>query len=427
MTNLNAQRRPAVYRIHTEQGRYYFAAGLTLMLSSAAFRAGYASAGVALFAAFPLALVIARFEVLSFDGACLRRRGPYAWLHARLLGAQTQLPIDQLELTITEAVYLPFSAARHRFRTILAGAGFEAVIFSNSAGYQPFVTAVFAVTDESKLDFHSNAWRRYGAPPPLTPVAATLDDDHMAQIPTSLLRRVANHLTLIGHLKLALRYFRQAYGRDRGNPHLLCEMGHFFRRFAVSESPQWQLRAGACLRLAARLARHEPRLLERIGEAYCELFDFARAERCFRRAIEIDRNLFRAYAGLAEIAFRDGQLARVAHYYYAAAQGSEDPALRHRAQREARYYERLSQDDEYLEAEVRRITFLHHVRQMRAVAGYAFFTAWLVVGLAGRLSPDLQDGGLALMGSSGLAWLGLSVGLRWRRKRAELPETATSK
>ncbi len=426
MTDLNAQRRPPAYRIQTEQGRYYFAAGLTLMLSSVAFRTGHGVAGAALLAAFPLALVLARFEVLSFDGACLRRRGPYAWAQANLLGAKTQLPIDQLELTITEALYLPLSAKRYRFRTILAGAGFEAVIFSNSAGYQSFVAAVFAVTDESKLDFHSNAWRCYGAPPPLMSVAQALDDDHLTQITTPLLRRVANHLTLIGRLDPALRYFRQAYGRDRGNPHLLCEMGNFFRYFALSDNPRWQLRAGACLRLAARLARHEPRLLERIGEAYCELFDFARAERCFRRAIEIDRNLFRAYAGLAEIAFRDGQLARVAHYYYAAAQGSDDPALRHRAQREARYYERLSQDDQYLEAEVRRMTFLHHVRQMRAVAGYAFFTAWLVVGLAGRLSPDLQDGGLALMGSSGLAWLGLSVGLRWRRQRAKLPETVPS-
>ncbi len=422
MTNLNAQ---PYYRIQTEQGRYYFAAGLALMLSSVAFRLGSPAAGVTLLAAFPLLLVLARYEVLVFDGTHLRRRGPYAWWQARMLGGTTSLPLAQLELSITEVVYLPLTLARYRFRTILVGNGFEAVLFSNTAGYAPFVTAVFSAVDESKLDFHSRAWLQYGTPPPLTGLAEALDDQHLAQFPAALLRRTANHFTLTGRLRLAQRYFRQAYGRDRGNPHLLCEMGYFFRRFALAEHPRWQLRAVACLRLAARLAQHEPHLLERIGEAYCELFDFARAERCFRKALELDRQLFRAYAGLAELAFRDGQLARVAHFYYAAAHSASDPALRRRAQNEARYYERLSQDDDYLDAEVRRITWLHHIRQMRTMAGGIFFVAWLVVGLTGERFPDAQDIGLALMGSSGLAWLGLSCGLHWQRRRSALPETAT--
>jgi hypothetical protein len=123
--------------------------------------------------------------------------------------------------------------------------------------------------------------------------------------------------------------------------------------------------------------------------------------------------------------FGDGQLARVAHFYYAAAHSTSDPALRRRAQSEARYYERLSQDDDYLEAEVRRITWLHHIRQMRTMAGGIFFVAWLVVGLTGERFPDVQDIGLALMGSSGLAWLGLSCGLHWQRRRSALPETVT--
>lgn len=423
MTNRIAQAQP-FYRIQTEQGRYYFAAGLALMLSSVAFRLGSPAAGVTLLAAFPLILVLAWWEVLVFDGTHLRRCGLYAWWQAQICGGTTWLPIAQLELGITEIVYLPLTLARYRFRTILVGQGFEVVLFSNTAGYAPFVKAVFSATDEAKLDFHSRAWLRYGAPSPLTGLAAALDDHHLAQLPAALLRSTANHLTLTGRLQLAQRYFRQAYRHDRGNPHLLCEMGYFFRRLALAEHPRWQLRAAACLRLAAWLARREPRLLERIGEAYCELFDFARAERCFRKAIELDQQLFRAYAGLAELAFRDGQLARVAHFYYAAAHSASDPALQRRAQREARYYERLSQDDDYLDAEVRRITWLHHIRQMRTMAGGIFFIAWLVVGLVGQRFPDVQDIGLALMGSSGLAWLGLSCGLHWQRRRSALPETA---
>lgn len=424
MTDVNA-RPQIIHRIRTEQGRYYFAAGLTLMLASVAFRVGQTGAGVALLAAFPLLLAAARFERLVFDGVHLRRSGPYAWLQSRLLGAGDRISPAELELVLTEAVYLPLSGARHRFRTIFAGANFEAVVFSNAAGYPRFMAAVCAATDETKLDLPSLTWRRYGPPPPSAIIAATRDDDQAARLPAALVRYVANHLTLTGDLKAALRCFKDVYARERGNPQLLCEMGYFFRRLAA-EHPRRRLRAGACLRLAARLGRHEPRLLERIGEAYCELLDFVRAERCFRRAVELDRGLFRAYAGLAELAFRDGRLASVAYYYDAAAQGVADAALRRRAQREARYYERLSRDDDYLEAEVRRITLLHQIRQMRTAAGYVFFVAWLIVGVAGRFSPDLQDGGLAAMGSSGLVWLGLSVGLRRQRKRVEVSETMAS-
>ncbi|MGQ9898237.1 MAG: tetratricopeptide repeat protein [Acidobacteriota bacterium] len=424
MSRPNVQVAPT-YRIQTEQGRYYFAAALALMLSSVAFRLGAPGAGVMLLAAFPLLLVLARYEVLIFDGICLRRCGLYAWWQGRILGGTTSLPIAQLELSITEVVYLPLIPTRYRFRTILVGNGFEAVLFSNITGYAPFVQAVFMATDENKLDFHSLAWLRYGAPPPLTGMAEGLDDQHLAQLPAALLRFTANYFTLTGHLRLARRYFQQAYRRDRGNPHLLCEMGYFFRRFALAEDTRWQLRASACLRLAARLAQHEPRLLERIGEAYCEVLDAARAERCFRKALELDRQLFRAYAGLAELAFRNGQLARVAHFYYAAASSAGDVAMQRRAQREARYYEQLSQDSDYLEAEVRRITWLHHIHQMRTTAGGIFFVSWLAVGLAGQSFLDIQDIGLAMMGSSGLVWLGLSCGLHWQRRRSVRPETAT--
>lgn len=397
------------------------------MLSSVAFRVGYSSAGVTLLAVFPLLIAAARFERLVFDGRYLRRRGPYAWLKSKLLGASSDLPLTELELVVTEVLSLPLGVARYRFRTIFTGADFEAVVFSNMAGYSRFVTAVLASTTEAKLDLHSLTWRRYGSPPPVATIAETLDNDQIAQLSSPLLRHIANYLALMGDFKPALRCFKEAYGRARGDPELLCEMGRFFCCLAAVEHPRWRLRAGACLRLAARLAQQEPRLLERIGEAYCELLDFVRAERCFRRAVEVDRGLFRAYAGLAELAFRNSQLARVAHYYSAAADSVSDPALRRRAQREARYYERLSRDDDYLEAEARRITLLHHIRQMRTTAGYVFCVAWLIVGVAGRFSPNLQDGGLAAMGSSGLAWIGLSLGLCRRRKRVEASETVAPK
>jgi len=423
VTDLNSQTQP-FHCIQTEQGRYYFAAGLALMLSSVAFRLELPAVGVTLLAAFPLLLVVARYEVLVFDGRQLRRHGPYAWWQARVLGRTTSLPIAQLELSITEVAYLPLTWGRYRFRTTLVGNGFEAVLLSNMPGYGLFVRAVFACTDEAKLDFYSRAWLRYGTPPPLAKAVESLEDRYLGQVPVTLLRHLANYFTLTGRLRSAWRCFGQAYRRDRGNPQLLCEMGYFFHRLALAEHPRWRFRATACLRLAAWFARQKPHLLEQIGEAYCELFEFARAERCFRKALELDRQLFRACVGLAELAFREGQLARVAHFYAAAAHSTNDPALQRRAQREACYYERLSQDDSYFEAEVRRITWLHHLYQMRTTAGGIFFVAWLAVGLTGARFPEVRDIGLALMGSSGLAWLGLSCGLHWQRRRSALPETA---
>jgi len=171
------------------------------------------------------------------------------------------------------------------------------------------------------------------------------------------------------------------------------------------------------LRLASRLADKEPRLLERIGEAFFERLDYKRASDCFRRALILEPGRFRANVGLAEIALRDGKLAHVAHFYSAAAESS-DAALARMAEREARYYERLVRDDDFLEGELRRIRISNQVRWARRLAALAFFGAWLTGAIAGRFYPYVEEFGWAMMATSGVVWGACAAALRLFRRRA---------
>ncbi|HSE97098.1 MAG TPA: tetratricopeptide repeat protein, partial [Blastocatellia bacterium] len=175
-------------------------------------------------------------------------------------------------------------------------------------------------------------------------------------------------------------------------------------------------RSDACLRLTSRLVGQQPDLLERIGEAFFERLDYKRATDCFRRALQLDPARFRANVGLAEIALRDGKLAHVAHFYNAAA-GSQDQALARLAEREARYYERLVSDDDFLESELRRIRIANQIRWGRRLAALTFFTAWIAAGIAGRFYPAVEHFGWALMGASGIFWFASTVTLRYFRRR----------
>jgi hypothetical protein len=120
--------------------------------------------------------------------------------------------------------------------------------------------------------------------------------------------------------------------------------------------------------------------------------------------------------GLAEIALRDGKLAHVAHFYNAAS-ATDDAALARLAGREARYYERLMGDDDFLEGELRRIRFSNQIRWARRLAALAFFSAWMVAGVMGRFYSFFENFGWAVMVSSGLVWCATTAGLRIFRRR----------
>jgi tetratricopeptide (TPR) repeat protein len=223
-------------------------------------------------------------------------------------------------------------------------------------------------------------------------------------------------LRLAGRLAQASSYFRVAYEKEPRNPELLYEMSRFFHSSAQAEDARLLQRSDACLRLASKLAGRAPDLLERIGEAFFERLDYKRATDCFRRALELDPVRFRANVGLAEIALRDGKLAHVAHYYNAAA-ASADAAIARLAEREARYYERLMSDEDFLESELRRIRVGSQIRGARRLAALVFFASWLVGGVAGRFFDFVEDFGWALMAMSGIIWCAAAFTMRFFRRR----------
>jgi tetratricopeptide (TPR) repeat protein len=197
-------------------------------------------------------------------------------------------------------------------------------------------------------------------------------------------------------------------------------MSRFLRSSAQTLDPRMLQRSDACLRLASRLAREAPDLLERIGEVFFERLDYKRAADCFRRVLEVDASRFRANVGLAEIALRDGKLAHVAHYYNAAS-ASQDLALAKLARREAGYYQRLMSDDDFLEAELRRIRTVNQVRWARKLSALIFLIAWTVGSIVGRFVPPVQSYGWALMATSGLVWCVCALILQYFRNRRSHP------
>jgi hypothetical protein len=397
---------------------YTLSAAVLLTAGSALFRNGSATAAIICWAMLAPLILAAILDRIEFDGNAIRHRGPLALIFARVFRLRQQLAVAEIETVTTEATKISFSSGdvKMSYHTRISGAGMEIIFRSHRAAYVPFIKAVFRAVGPHKLDPRSFELFKYFESRATAKSAPVLKDDIDA-MPVSLLRRVANSLRLAGKLSQASSYFRTAYEKEPRNPELLYEMSRFFHSSAQSEDTRLLQRSDACLRLASRLAGQEAALLERIGESFFERLDYKRAGDCFRRALALDPARFRANVGLAEIALRDGKLAHVAHYYNAAAAGT-DTALARLAEREARYYERLMGDGEFLESELRRIRMSNQVRWARRFAALVFFGAWLMGGVLGRMVSHVEDFGWAMMGMSGLMWGAATFALRYFSRRA---------
>ncbi|HWC75929.1 MAG TPA: hypothetical protein VG778_00610 [Blastocatellia bacterium] len=396
---------------------YTIAVAVSLTAGSALLRSGAVIPALACWLWLVPVVIAAIFDRIEFDGHTIRRRGPLTFLLGKLTRARQQLAISDIEAISTETTSLSFANgdARLIYRTHIHGAGVEIVVRSHRSAYLRFIKALFAAAGPDKLDPRSFELFEYLESHDSLQGARVLRNE-IAAMPFPLLRRLANSLRLAGRLAQASSYFRIAYEKEPRNPELLYEMSRFFHSSAQAEDARLLQRSDACLRLASRLAGEAPDLLERIGEAFFERLDYKRATDCFRRALSFDPARFRANMGLAEIALRDGKLAHVAHFYSAAA-FSNDAALARLARREAHYYERLVRDDDFLEAELRRIRTANQVRWVRRLAALSFFAAWVTAGIVGRFAPPVEEFGWALMATSAFAWCLASAGLRYLARR----------
>jgi len=363
------------------------------------------------------AVLGAALDRIEFDGLRIRRRGFSSAILGRALGLRQQLAVAEIETITTESTSFSFATgdARLIYHTRVSGRGIDMIIRSRRAAYIPFIRALFRAVGPNRLDPRSFELFEYFEGRQALKDSPILKSE-ISALPSSRLRRIANSLRLAGRLAQAASYFRIAYEKEPRNPTLLYDMSRFFRASAQTVDARLLQRSDACLRLAARLAGEDAPLLERIGEAFFERLDYKRATDCFQRALAGDRARFRANVGLAEIALRDGKLAHVAHFYNAAA-ASNDLALAGLAEREARYYERLMGDDDFLQSELRRIRTANQVRWGRRLAALTFFFAWIGGGLAGRFYPFANNFGLALMTTSGAIWCGAMLLSHYLKRR----------
>ncbi|MBI3650982.1 MAG: hypothetical protein HY231_08010 [Acidobacteria bacterium] len=359
---------------------------------------------------------------IELDEHFITHKGPLAVLLSLAFDTRRRLAIADIETITTETLSFSFANGdtRINYHTRISGAGFEVLIRSHRKSYIAFIKTLFRLAGTHKLDPRSHELFEYFDSGKAVKHFPLLKDE-IEEMPISLLRRIGNALRLAGRLSQASSYFRIAYEKEPRNPELLYEMSRFLRSSAQTADPRMLQRSDACLRLASRLAREAPDLLERIGEVFFERLDYKRAADCFRRVLEFDASRFRSNAGLAEIALRDGKLAHVAHFYNAAS-ASPDAALAKLARREAGYYQRLMGDDEFLEAELRRIRAVNQIRWARRLSAFIFLSAWLVASLLGRFVTPVQTYGWALMATSGMVWCVGAIALQYFRNRRAQPE-----
>lgn len=417
----------------------YFAASLANAFTSILlFRSEHDITALALFIIAAVVIpALALTDRISFDGKSLTRKGFTALLQKLSQGRTPHLSIEDVEHVETFAMRLIRRGGRvsYRYRSEVAGRGLRFRFASGGKNYRRMAALLFPHIAEEKLDVRTLELRDYLIEPRALRVSVDLmhvapayvleeasDDlprharmkrreEQHAATPTDLirarlLRRVANQLRAAGRLRESLDTFRRALLITPRSAGLLHEFARLLNSQAGAAADRHLLaRSRAAMRLAARRAKDDPNLLSRIAESFGEYGDLTQASRFYTRALELDPRVFRAEIGLAEISLRDGKLAHVIHHYYSAARVAPDEALARLARREAEYFTRLNDDDDYLVKELRRIKWHNRIEYARRMI-VRFIIASVLLALAGSFIEDaLADTGWLLAITGLCAWM----------------------
>jgi hypothetical protein len=178
------------------------------------------------------------------------------------------------------------------------------------------------------------------------------------------------------------------------------------------------------LKLASLRAPNDARLLERVGESLLEYCDPFRAGKIFRRTIELDERSYRAQLGLAEVALSDGKLAHVIHHYNEARRIARDKSSARLARREADYYSRLNNDEDYLASELRRMNWLEGAGRIQRVSARLSFAALLIALVASSVDQLVAGLAWSLASSSIIAWSGSLITRRFLVTRGRVETDA---
>src|ERR1700682_3137904 len=386
---------------------------------------------VVLAVAWLLIPVLAFTDRLVFDGRSLSRRGVFPFISGLVSGHRPRLNIADFEKVDTNAVRTLRRGGRvlYRYRSQVFGKGISFAIVSGGKSYRKMLRELFPLIDDQKIDARTRDLRDYLCEPRVLArniqqlhlaSAAVLDnatsdlkerianrrsisDQHSAADleRAILLRQLANRLRVAGRLRESREAFRRALivlPKDAG---LIYEFARLLRSQASATGDARLLsRARAALRLASARAGEDSTLLTLIGESLIECGDVGRAEHTLQRAVGMGANNFRARIELADLALRNGKLAHVIHYYNDGARLAPDKALAVFARREADYYARLNDDEDYLVAELRRINWLQNSTRVRQLAARVTNASILVALAASYIDPAIGGLGWALASSS---------------------------
>jgi tetratricopeptide (TPR) repeat protein len=408
----------------------------------------------ALAIAWMLLPVLALTDRVEFDGQSLSRRGPVPFVQRLISGRRKQLNVTEFEKVDTHALRTlrRRGRVRYRYRTQIVGKGAEFVFASGGRRYREMAQHLFPMIDPAKLDLRTLELRDYLCEPVTLnkeievlqlgsadmlndagmefklggkkrPQAgdcekATTVTMHVDPERAALLGSLGNKLRVAGRFTEAREAFRRALTAVPTDARLIFDFARLLRSQAGSMSDAKLLsRSRAALRLSARRAGDQPDLLALVGESFLEWGETTRAQNSFQKAIELDPANFRARMGLASLALREGKLAHVIHQYRDAARAGLEKALANYARREADYYARLNDDDDYLVSELRRINWLQHALRVRRLAARVTNVSILAALIAPYVDESLVGICWSLASSSLVAWILSLFGIQVLSKR----------
>lgn len=430
-----ADKRTAVISVRVSPGGYFAVAALLTFVSVILLRTNHDLAAlVVVTTTWICTPIVIATDRLYFDGDAMSRSGLLPLIARIFRGRRLQLSISDIESVevTTVRTLRRGGTVRYRYSTEVSGNNHAFVFASGGKKFRRMAQALLPKIAESKLDARAVELRDYLCDPKelqqqLTASGIPNDDvlDGMndrtrnrirnASIVTTqpdderarTLAQLANRLRVAGRLRESAEAFRRALHLMPRNPWLLLEYARLLRSQASAFGDARLLsRSGAALKLSSLRGSDDARLLTRVGESFFELGQPMRAARVLRRALDLDRNSFRASTLLAEVALNEGKLAHVIHHYRDAASVALDAAAAGMALREADYFGRLNDDDDYLSSELRRMNWLEGASRVQQFSARVSFAA-LFVALAGSFIDQIVAGvGWAVASSSIIGWSG---------------------
>jgi len=438
-------------------GSYFAMAAVTTFLSLILLRGEHEFAALVLILGTWVTVPVLVFtDRISFNGRVLSRRGLVATLSRLARRREPMIALADVERVEINALRTlrRGGSVRYRYRIEVSGNDIALAFSSGGQNFRDMVRCLLPRIPDAKLDARALELRDHlpspkavrmearqlGIAPP-----AVLDASDLAargrkrvhlrdssEHPTTaedverarLLRKAANDLRMAGRLREAAEAFRRALLVLPHEASLIYEYSRLLKSQASAlGDSRLRTRSCAALRLAGMRAGDDANLLMRIGENFLEHGKSARARKAFRRALEIDEQTFRAQLGLAETSLSEGKLAHVIHHYSEAECVAPDKATARLSRREADYYSRLNDDEDYLAAELRRMNWLQHVTRIQQFAARVSFASLLVALIGSSINQVVAGVAWALASSSIIAWSTSLVATRLLapRRRASVP------